>query len=114
MYSPKFSGSKAVDYQCSLLDATKGRCLCAVMKAVDIDSSLTAHEQVFRRILKYVYGGSAEHDLSIESQMQQQHRLIVLVDETGLGAEQESSAFDYSQKIESFLRKIWNEAYSKV
>lgn len=106
-YSNKntFSGIKAVDYLCALCTSEASPCVCISLVATDLDLALRSYDQVFRRLLTFGHDRSA--DLGGLA-------LAMVVDETGMGPDQESSAAEYKIKIETFLREIWAEQYDKV
>ncbi len=102
-FSVKFCGTKAVDYHCNLCSSLANPCLCVAMTSIDLELALQSYDQVFRRLLKY------KQDTTGESLT-----LTVLVDESGVGAEQESTVAEYANKIETFLRTVWTEQFDQV
>lgn len=102
-FSVKFCGTKAVDYHCNLCSSLANPCLCLTMTSIDLELALQSYDQVFRRLLKY------KHDTVREA-----FTLTVLVDESGVGAELESTVAEYANKIEAFLRTVWTEQFDQV
>ena len=108
------SGSRAIDFICSVLPETNISACVFTVKATDLGSTLKGYDQLFRRYLTHFYESSCSAQQQEPQQEQQlmqlpQQKLVFLVDEYGLNADEESSTFEYSRDIENQLKAIWND-----
>lgn len=105
MFSPKYCGSKAIEFQCSLPGS-----FCVAVKAVDLENALAGYEQIFRRMLKRIY----DKKILDSTDASTPTHIKLLIDESHSSSDFNASLEEHRRIIDSYLQSIWQETYDKV